>query len=38
MPLSELSYKSADGTRIAAYRWEPEGDHRGHGATADPDS
>jgi len=24
MPASELSYKSADGTRITAYRWEPE--------------
>jgi alpha-beta hydrolase superfamily lysophospholipase len=24
MPASELSYKSADGTKIAAYRWEPE--------------
>jgi len=76
MPLSELSYKSADGTRIAAYKWEPEDDlgplaavqlthgmgeharrydhvaralnearfvvyaqdHRGHGASADPDA
>jgi alpha-beta hydrolase superfamily lysophospholipase len=24
MPTSELSYKSADGTRIVAYRWDPE--------------
>jgi hypothetical protein len=24
MPMSELSYKSADGTKIAAYRWGPE--------------
>ena len=24
MPMSELSYKSADGTKIAAYRWDPE--------------
>jgi alpha-beta hydrolase superfamily lysophospholipase len=24
MPMSELSYKSADGTKIVAYRWEPE--------------
>jgi alpha-beta hydrolase superfamily lysophospholipase len=24
MPVSELSYKSADGTKIVAYRWEPE--------------
>ena len=24
MPVSELSYKSADGTRIVGYRWEPE--------------
>ena len=24
MPASELSYKSADGTKIVAYRWEPE--------------
>ena len=76
MPLSELSYKSADGTKIVAYRWEPEDDrgplaavqlthgmgehaqrydhvaralnedrfvvyaqdHRGHGASADPDA
>ncbi len=76
MPLSELSYKSADGTQIVAYRWEPEDDrgpraavqlthgmgehaqrydhvaralnedrfvvyaqdHRGHGASADPDA
>ena len=73
MPISELSYKSADGTKIVAYRWDPEGapraavqlthgmgeharrydhvaqalndagfvvyaqDHRGHGASADPD-
>ena len=73
MPASELSYKSADGTKIVAYRWDPEGkpraavqlthgmgehaqrydhvaralneagfvvyaqDHRGHGASADPD-
>jgi alpha-beta hydrolase superfamily lysophospholipase len=26
MPRSELSYKSADGTRIVAYRWDPEDD------------
>jgi alpha-beta hydrolase superfamily lysophospholipase len=76
MPLSELSYKSADGTQIVAYKWEPEDDrgpraavqlthgmgehaqrydhvaqalnddrfvvyaqdHRGHGASADPDA
>ena len=73
MPTSELSYKSADGTKIVAYRWDPDGepraavqvthgmgehaqrydhvaralndagfvvyaqDHRGHGASADPD-
>ena len=73
MPASELSYKSADGTKIVAYRWDPQGepraavqlthgmgehaqrydhvaralneaglvvyaqDHRGHGASADPD-
>jgi alpha-beta hydrolase superfamily lysophospholipase len=24
MPVSELSYKSADGTKIVAYKWEPE--------------
>ncbi len=24
MPASELSYKSADGTKIVAYKWEPE--------------
>ncbi len=24
MPTSELSYKSADGTKIVAYRWDPE--------------
>ena len=74
MPTSELSYKSADGTKIVAYRWDPEDepraavqlthgmgehaqrydhvaralndagfvvyaqDHRGHGASADPDT
>src|SRR5580700_3914589 len=76
MPLSELSYKSADGTQVVAYKWEPEDDrgplaavqlthgmgehaqrydhvaralnedrfvvyaqdHRGHGASADPDA
>ena len=75
MPTSELSYKSADGTKIVAYRWEPEDaapraaiqlthgmgeharrydhvaralneagfvvyaqDHRGHGASGDPDA
>ena len=74
MPTSELSYKSADGTGIVAYRWDPEDppraaiqlthgmgehaqrydhvaralndagfvvyaqDHRGHGASADPDA
>jgi alpha-beta hydrolase superfamily lysophospholipase len=76
MPLSELTYKSADGTQIVAYKWEPEDDrgpraavqlthgmgehalryghvaqalnddrfvvyaqdHRGHGASADPDT
>ena len=74
MPISELSYKSADGTGIVAYRWDPEDppraavqlthgmgeharrydhvaqalndagfvvyaqDHRGHGASADPDA
>jgi alpha-beta hydrolase superfamily lysophospholipase len=74
MPESELSYKSADGTKIVAYRWDPEDppraaiqlthgmgeharrydhvaqalneagfvvyaqDHRGHGASADPDA
>lgn len=75
MPMSELSYKSADGTKIVAYRWEPENgepraavqlthgmgehaqrydhvaralndagyvvyaqDHRGHGASGDPDA
>jgi alpha-beta hydrolase superfamily lysophospholipase len=74
MPTSILSYKSADGTKIVAYRWDPEDvpraaiqlthgmgehaqrydhlalalndagfvvyaqDHRGHGATADPDA
>jgi len=73
VPTSELSYKSADGTKIVAYRWDPENepraavqlthgmgehaqrydhlarvlndagfvvyaqDHRGHGASADPD-
>ena len=76
MPTSELSYKSADGTKTVAYRWDPEDepralrgavqvthgmgehaqrydhvaralndagfvvyaqDHRGHGASADPD-
>ena len=73
MAASELSYKSADGTKIVAYRWDPQGeqraavqlthgmgehaqrydhvaralnkaglvvyaqDHRGHGASADPD-
>ena len=73
MPTSKLSYKSADGTKIVAYRWDPDGepraavqvthgmgehaqrydhvaralndagfvvyaqDHRGHGASADPD-
>jgi len=75
MPLSELNYKSADGTQIVGYKWEPEDDrgpraavqmthglgehaqrydhvaralnedrfvvyaqdHRGHGASADPD-
>ena len=26
MPVSELSYKSADGTQIVAYKWEPEDD------------
>ena len=24
VPISELSYKSADGTQIVAYRWDPE--------------
>ena len=74
MPSSTFSYTSADGTRIAAYRWDPAGepraavqlthgmgeharryehvaralneagfvvyaqDHRGHGASADPDA
>jgi alpha-beta hydrolase superfamily lysophospholipase len=74
VPVSELSYKSADGTKIVAYRWDPEDapraaiqlthgmgehaqrydhvaralndagfvvyaqDHRGHGASADPDA
>ena len=74
VPTSELSYKSADGTKIVAYRWDPEGepraavqlthgmgehaqrydhvaralndagfvvyaqDHRGHGASGDPDT
>jgi alpha-beta hydrolase superfamily lysophospholipase len=75
MPMSELAYKSADGTKIVAYRWEPENaaplaaaqlthgmgeharrydhvaralndagfvvyaqDHRGHGASGDPDA
>lgn len=74
MPSSSFTYTSADGTRIAAYRWDPDGDpraavqlahgmgehakryghvaralndrgyvvyaqdHRGHGATADPDA
>jgi len=74
MPASSFNYTSADGTRIAAYRWDPDGepraavqlahgmgehasrydhvaramnergyvvyaqDHRGHGATADPDA
>ncbi len=75
MPTSELSYKSADGTKIVAYRWEPEDaapraaiqlthgmgeharrydhvagalneagfvvyaqDHRGHGASGDPEA
>jgi alpha-beta hydrolase superfamily lysophospholipase len=28
VPTSELSYKSADGTKIVAYRWEPEGEPR----------
>ena len=28
MPASELSYKSADGTKIAAYKWEPDGPPR----------
>jgi alpha-beta hydrolase superfamily lysophospholipase len=28
MPVSELSYKSADGTRIVAYKWEPEDEPR----------
>ena len=26
MPLSELNYKSADGTQIVGYKWEPEDD------------
>ena len=75
MPTSELSFKSADGAKIVAYRWEPEAaapraaiqlthgmgeharrydhvaralneagfvvyaqDHRGHGASGDPDA
>jgi alpha-beta hydrolase superfamily lysophospholipase len=74
MPPSTFSYTSADGTRIAAYRWDPAGrpraavqlahgmgehaqrydhvaralneagfvvyaqDHRGHGASADPEA
>jgi len=74
MPSSTFSYPSADGTRIAAYRWDPAGppraavqlthgmgehaqrydhvaralneagfvvyaqDHRGHGASADPEA
>jgi len=74
MPSSTFSYTSADGTRIAAYRWDPAGqpraavqlthgmgehaqrydhvaralneagfvvyaqDHRGHGASADPEA
>ncbi len=75
VPTSELSYKSADGTKIVAYRWDPEDaapraaiqlthgmgeharryghvalalndagfvvyaqDHRGHGASGDPDA
>jgi alpha-beta hydrolase superfamily lysophospholipase len=28
VPTSELSYKSADGTKIVAYRWDPEGPPR----------
>ena len=28
MPVSELSYKSADGTKIVAYRWDPEDEPR----------
>ena len=28
VPVSELSYKSADGTQIVAYRWDPEGPPR----------
>ena len=28
MPTSELSYKSVDGTKIVAYRWDPEGPPR----------
>ena len=72
MPTSSFSYAAADGTQIAAYRWDPAGppraivqlthgmgeharryehvaqaltgagfvvyaqDHRGHGASADP--
>ncbi len=28
VPTSELSYKSADGTKIVAYRWDPEGEPR----------
>jgi alpha-beta hydrolase superfamily lysophospholipase len=74
MPVSMLSYKSADGTKITAYKWDPEDppraviqithgmgeharrydhvaealndagfvvyaqDHRGHGASGDPDA
>jgi alpha-beta hydrolase superfamily lysophospholipase len=74
MPSSSFAYPSADGTQIAAYRWDPSGppraivqithgmgeharryehvaqalndagfvvyaqDHRGHGASADPDA
>jgi alpha-beta hydrolase superfamily lysophospholipase len=29
MPPSTFSYTSADGTRIAAYRWDPAGEPRG---------
>jgi alpha-beta hydrolase superfamily lysophospholipase len=47
MPSSSFSYRSADGTEIAAYRWDPAGEPRAavqlthgmgeHGASADPE-
>ena len=37
MAMSEFSYQSADGTKIAAYRWEPEsGEPRAAGWASTP--